>query len=315
MELKASKSKPPIGAIIVAKMVNKSINVKWENDTAMDIGDQVVLKTCPSIARYLARSAPQLSLYGGDNIELNTEIDHWLTFTLGPLANHGEFKNALNYLESVLAPITFLVGETISIADYVVFGSLCASGFWQGFLKDGKEFVNIRRWYKFIQSQKEVQEVIKTLPKEIEAKPVKFEEKLASSAPAARGPPKLTKGDHTVKQTKDEGKFVDLPGAEMGKVVVRFPPEASGYLHIGHAKAALLNQHYQQAFQGKLIMRFDDTNPAKEKEEYEEVILEDLKMLRVKYDHFSRTSDHFETILNYAEKMIKDGNAYVGEWT
>ena len=205
-----------------------------------------------------------------------------------------------------------MVGETISIADYVVFGTLYASGFWQGFLKEGKEFVNIRRWYKFIQSQKEVQEVIKTLPKEIEAKPMKLEEKVAL---ATRGPPKLTKGDHQVKQTKDEGKFVDLPGAEMGKVVVRFPPEASGYLHIGHAKAALLNQHYQQAFQGKLIMRFDDTNPAKEKEEYEEVILEDLKMLRVKYDHFSRTSDHFETILNYAEKMIKDGNAYVGKCT
>jgi bifunctional glutamyl/prolyl-tRNA synthetase len=58
-------------------------------------------------------------------------------------------------------------------------------------------------------------------------------------------------------------------------------------------------------------MRFDDTNPAKEREEYEDVILEDLKMLNVKYDHFSRTSDHFETILNYCEKLINDGNAYV----
>merc|ERR1719411_2468680 len=118
------------------------------------------------------------------------------------------------------------------------------------------------------------------------------------------------------KESKEEsagGKFVELPGAVEGEVVVRFPPEASGYLHVGHAKACLLNQHYQQHFKGKLVMRFDDTNPAKEKEEYEEVILEDLKLLKVKYDHFSRTSDHFEIILGYCEKLIKDGNAYVDD--
>ena len=99
----------------------------------------------------------------------------------------------------------------------------------------------------------------------------------------------------------------------MGNVVVRFPPEASGYLHIGHAKAAMLNQHYRDHFKGKLILRFDDTNPAKEKEEFEEVILHDLKLLQVKHDHFSRTSDHFEVMLNYCEKMIKEGKAYVDD--
>ncbi|XP_017725417.1 PREDICTED: bifunctional glutamate/proline--tRNA ligase [Rhinopithecus bieti] len=112
---------------------------------------------------------------------------------------------------------------------------------------------------------------------------------------------------------QDVGKFVELPGAEMGKVTVRFPPEASGYLHIGHAKAALLNQHYQVNFKGKLIMRFDDTNPEKEKEDFEKVILEDVAMLHIKPDQFTYTSDHFETIMKYAEKLIQEGKAYVDD--
>ena len=85
------------------------------------------------------------------------------------------------------------------------------------------------------------------------------------------------------------------------------------YLHVGHAKAALLNQYYQQMFKGKLIMRFDDTNPAKENAEFEQVILEDIAMLGVKYDIFSHTSDHFDKLMQYCETLIRDGKAYVDD--
>jgi glutamyl/glutaminyl-tRNA synthetase len=66
-------------------------------------------------------------------------------------------------------------------------------------------------------------------------------------------------------------------------------------------------------FQGQLIMRFDDTNPAKEKEHFEEVILEDLKMLEVKPDRFTYSSDSFELMLQLCEKLIKEGKAYVDD--
>ncbi|KAI5147944.1 glutamyl-tRNA synthetase [Enteropsectra breve] len=91
-------------------------------------------------------------------------------------------------------------------------------------------------------------------------------------------------------------------------VVTRFPPEPSGYLHIGHAKAALLNQ--LMAKKGKLIVRFDDTNPEKECAEYESAIIEDLKMLKITDYTLSRSSNHFDTIYSYAVELIKNGKAY-----
>lgn len=87
----------------------------------------------------------------------------------------------------------------------------------------------------------------------------------------------------------------------------------SRYLHIGHAKAALLNQYYQQAFDGKLIMRFDDTNPAKENVHFEKVILEDVALLQIKPDTFTHTSQYFDLMIEYCEKLLEEGKAYVDD--
>lgn len=106
---------------------------------------------------------------------------------------------------------------------------------------------------------------------------------------------------------------MELPGAEKGKVVTRFPPEPSGYLHIGHTKAAFLNQYFAKENEGKLIVRFDDTNPSKEKMEFEESIIEDLRMLGIHGDILTWTSDHFDTLYKYALTMIENGLAYVDD--
>lgn len=85
----------------------------------------------------------------------------------------------------------------------------------------------------------------------------------------------------------------------------------SGYLHIGHAKAAFLNDYFaHDAFKGSLILRFDDTNPAKEKQEYEDSILHDLKLLDIKVQRVTYTSDYFEQLYGLGQQLISDGNAY-----
>ncbi|VDP99142.1 unnamed protein product [Trichobilharzia regenti] len=94
---------------------------------------------------------------------------------------------------------------------------------------------------------------------------------------------------------------------------MRFEKEASGYLHIGHAKAALLNQHYREIFKGRLILRFDDTNPDKEKECFEKSILSDLPRIGVTWDVMSSTSDYFDQMLHLCEKLIREGKAYVDD--
>jgi glutamyl-tRNA synthetase len=102
-----------------------------------------------------------------------------------------------------------------------------------------------------------------------------------------------------------------LEGAEMGSVITRFPPEPSGYPHIGHAKAAIIDEEYARMYNGKLILRFDDTNPLNEKLEYYEAISEGLEWLGIKPDIVKNSSDDIRMLHEYGKKLIFAGGGYV----
>ncbi len=99
-----------------------------------------------------------------------------------------------------------------------------------------------------------------------------------------------------------------------GNIVTRFPPEPNGYLHIGHAKAICIDFGIAEKYNGKCHMRFDDTNPVKEEDEFVQSILEDVKWLGFDWDeHLYYASDYFEKIYEYAVQLIKKGAAYVDD--
>ncbi|MFA6329598.1 MAG: glutamate--tRNA ligase [Candidatus Micrarchaeia archaeon] len=113
------------------------------------------------------------------------------------------------------------------------------------------------------------------------------------------------------KPRKEEQKKVELPNAVQGKVVTRFPPEPNGFMHIGHAKAVLLGFDAAKNYGGKFLVRWDDSNPEKEKEEYVDAIRRSLEWLGITPDGESYVSDDMEKLYGYGLQMIKAGKAYV----
>ncbi len=106
----------------------------------------------------------------------------------------------------------------------------------------------------------------------------------------------------------------DLANGKNTAVVTRFPPEPNGYLHIGHAKSILLNYLTAQKYHGEFHMRFDDTNPTKEKTEFVDSILADVKWLGVDWgEHLYYASDYFDQMYEAAVGLIKKGKAYVSD--
>lgn len=193
-------------------------------------------------------------------------------------------------LDAHLTLRSYIVGYTLSRADLWTWGALRSNRVATSYIKQGL-MVNLSRWFNFVEeSNSWITEAV-------------------LSASAAK---------LSVKDTKeDEGGSYDigLQDTEKG-VVTRFPPEPSGYLHIGHAKAALLNNYFaHEKYKGTLILRFDDTNPSKEKQEFQDSIIEDLALLGVKPDKTSHTSDFFQELHDYCIQLIKDGNAFADDST
>ncbi|KAI0006206.1 glutamate-tRNA ligase [Russula compacta] len=195
--------------------------------------------------------------------------------------------SSLDLLDDHLAYRTFLVGHDITGADWIVWGVLKGNLRLVGLLKNNQH-QHLLRWYNHLESLEPTKAALAGLA-EAKASKARLNQKTAASF------------------------ALGLQNAKQGEVVTRLPPEPSGYLHIGHAKAAVLNKYFAKMYNGKMIVRFDDTNPSKERTEFEETILEDLTLLDITADKVTHTSDYFDQIYELAIKIIKIGKAYADD--
>ncbi|CCV00418.1 unnamed protein product [Malassezia sympodialis ATCC 42132] len=189
-------------------------------------------------------------------------------------------------LDQHLALRTYLVGHTVTAADAAIWGAIRSSSPLLGIIKK-QAHTHLARWYAHVDALPAFADAVTAMS---DAKSQMFKQKKTAA-----------------------GFDLFLQGAKEGEVVTRFPPEASGYLHVGHAKAAILNQYFAKAYKGRLIIRFDDTNPSKEKQEFEDAIIEDLALLGIQGDSLSHTSDYFEQLRDMAQRLIREDKAYADD--
>ncbi|KAH8108509.1 glutamate-tRNA ligase [Phellopilus nigrolimitatus] len=277
----------PFAALVIASFLKSSVEVTVsfdheDNGYVLTRADGTQVDDGESIVRTLAKEA---------NVGSNSTQGEALIALAKSLPTTKEFAtltSSLDALDDRLALRTFLDGYELTVVDWLVWGSIKGSLKPLGIMKGGKH-PHLLRWFSYMESLPSTQAALAELA-ESRSRGAKADKGKAASSFA-----------------------LGLEHAEMGKVVTRFPPEPSGYLHIGHLKAAILNQYFAEMYKGKLIIRFDDTNPSKEKTEFEDSILEDLAVLNIRGDKLSHTSDYFDELYDYAVRMVKEGNAYVDD--
>ncbi|GFR43005.1 hypothetical protein Agub_g4005 [Astrephomene gubernaculifera] len=270
------------------------------------------------ILKYIARASSQRDeLYGSDALS-SCQVDQWLETATG-IVSGATLEAQCVALNDYLALRTFLVGYSLTLADLAVWGQLQGSPLWKK-IRTGGKVPHLARWFSFCSEVPQVRaavEELESLGKK--GGPGAAGGKAAAAGNAAGDAKKgaAAGGDSAAAANGggDSGGSFDigLPGAVEGKVVTRFPPEPSGYLHIGHAKAALLNQYFADMYKGKLLVRFDDTNPSKEKDEFVENIMKDIADLGLRYDRLTYTSDYFPQLLELGEKLIRAGIMYADD--
>ncbi|KAK1292310.1 hypothetical protein QJS10_CPB17g00817 [Acorus calamus] len=233
-------------------------------------------------------------------------IDEWIE-DAAKFSSGSEFEDACLNVDGFLSLRTFLVGYSLSIADVAIWSGLAGSGQRCESLRKSLRYPNLIRWYNSIAAEYSapLNEVTSAyVGKRGLGKPL--------AKPKGASERQMTNG--TVGKERAVSSFeVDLPGAKIGEVSLRFAPEPSGYLHIGHAKAALLNQYFAQRYKGRLIVRFDDTNPSKESSEFVANLMNDIDTLGVKYESVTYTSDYFDQLMKMVEDLINKGKAYVDD--
>jgi hypothetical protein len=293
-------------------------SVELNNSSGSVMGDSNIARfLCRSVSLSTASSSSDSSstcfheLYGKKElIWTQSQIDSWLELYSLATTSGSYRSNLLSILESYLSSHTFLVGHALTLADLAMGIALKRFSLLSG--DADASHPHTSRWFglvasncSFFSSEEGWNSVVSLPISFTPVNPAKGKEaavpkegtgataeKPAASKGAAKGGKEVAASVGAEGGEGEEGGTCPpLENAVDGQVCTRFPPEPSGYLHIGHAKAVLLNQYYAQRYHGKLIVRFDDTNPAKEKEEFEENIIADLATLGVKGDKVSNLFD------------------------
>lgn len=179
----------------------------------------------------------------------------------------------------------------MTVADLAVWATIRASRIALGGIR--KPETNVYRWYTYIEATSPwLSESVAAI-----IAPAQAERAKARAAASAAG----------------ASYEIDIPDTD-SPVVTRFPPEPSGYLHIGHVKAAILNDYFAHKRPGgTLICRFDDTNPTKESTEFQDAILEDLRSIEIVPDRVSYSSDYSQVMHDFAVRMIQGGKAFADD--